>query len=301
MSLSRWLKAYLYIPLGGNRNATFGTYFWIVLFSIIALILSGSWIVSTLMAVLGLSMVLLAKYRASSRKMLFSNINRFITMLFGGMWHGASWNFIIWGGLNGIGMIIYIIWKELSSQTRLILTFWLTLLLLILSSVINEPVLNILYVWSSIICIGTIVRHLWKKYSNGKFIGFEGTAGTIWGVVQTFTFITFTRLFFRCGSNLDPATANEVAWETAKNMMCQIGTAWNTSIIPAVCLEYWKVFALVIAGLVIHWLPVRVKKWYRITFASLPVPVIAALAVLVVIVVYQFVCADTQPFIYFQF
>ena len=39
MSLSRWLKAYLYIPLGGNRRASFGTYFWIILFAIIALIL----------------------------------------------------------------------------------------------------------------------------------------------------------------------------------------------------------------------------------------------------------------------
>ena len=46
MSLSRWLRNYLYIPLGGNRNATFGTFFWIILFAVIAAILSGSWIVS---------------------------------------------------------------------------------------------------------------------------------------------------------------------------------------------------------------------------------------------------------------
>ena len=46
MSLSRWLKSYLYIPLGGNREASFGTYFWIVLFAIIGAILSGSWAVS---------------------------------------------------------------------------------------------------------------------------------------------------------------------------------------------------------------------------------------------------------------
>ena len=41
MSLSNWLKNYLYIPLGGNRNASFGTYFWIILFAVIAVILSG--------------------------------------------------------------------------------------------------------------------------------------------------------------------------------------------------------------------------------------------------------------------
>ena len=50
MSLSRWLKNYLYIPLGGNRNATFGTYFWIALIAIIALVLTGSWTATALIA-----------------------------------------------------------------------------------------------------------------------------------------------------------------------------------------------------------------------------------------------------------
>ncbi len=54
VSLSRWLRDYLYIPLGGNRG--------------------GSW----------------KTYR-----------NLMLTMLLGGLWHGASWNFIIWGGYHG--------------------------------------------------------------------------------------------------------------------------------------------------------------------------------------------------------
>lgn len=59
ISLSSWLRDYLYIPLGGNRNG-----------------------------------------------MVRTNINLLITMLLGGLWHGASWNFIIWGGLHGFYLIV---------------------------------------------------------------------------------------------------------------------------------------------------------------------------------------------------
>ncbi len=54
MSLSRWLRDYLYIPLGGNRHGRLMTY-----------------------------------------------RNLMLTMLLGGLWHGASWNFVIWGGYHG--------------------------------------------------------------------------------------------------------------------------------------------------------------------------------------------------------
>lgn len=57
MTLSRWLRDYLYIPLGGNRGGV----------------------------------------RAENR-------NLFLTMLLGGLWHGASWNFVIWGAFHGVGL-----------------------------------------------------------------------------------------------------------------------------------------------------------------------------------------------------
>ena len=58
ISLSRWLKDYLYIPLGGNRKGTFRT-----------------------------------------------GINLMITMLLGGLWHGAAMRFVVWGGLHGIALV----------------------------------------------------------------------------------------------------------------------------------------------------------------------------------------------------
>jgi D-alanyl-lipoteichoic acid acyltransferase DltB (MBOAT superfamily) len=72
MTLSRFLRDYLYIPLGGNRN--------------------GSW----------------ARYR-----------NLFVTMLLGGLWHGAGWTFVIWGGLHGFYLILNHGWHYVKEKLRL--------------------------------------------------------------------------------------------------------------------------------------------------------------------------------------
>lgn len=60
ISLSTWLRDYVYIPLGGNRKGELRTY-----------------------------------------------INNFLTMLIGGLWHGASWCFVLWGGLHGVGLAVH--------------------------------------------------------------------------------------------------------------------------------------------------------------------------------------------------
>lgn len=66
MTLSRFLKDYLYIPLGGNRKSTFRKY-----------------------------------------------TNLMITMVLGGLWHGAGWTFIIWGTLHGIYLLANHAWRGL--------------------------------------------------------------------------------------------------------------------------------------------------------------------------------------------
>ena len=297
MSLSRWLKSYLYIPLGGNREASFGTYFWIVLFAIIAAILSGSWEVSLIFVGLALLMIIISHFSKESKKQIIANLNRFITMLLGGLWHGASWNFIIWGGLNGGGMIVYQLWKKTTWHLRMVFMTLLSAGLIVIRHYYPIPIWNLLTVWMLVIYAGFIVRYIYHLCNGRKGEGL----GNIWGIVQTFTFITFTRLFFRSGSNLDPATANTEAWNTAKNMVQQIGSKWNTAVIPDICSEYWKVFALVLIGMIIHWMPTRWKRWYRINFALLPLPIMVLAIVAVVFIIYQFVTADVQAFIYFQF
>jgi D-alanyl-lipoteichoic acid acyltransferase DltB (MBOAT superfamily) len=72
ISLSSWLRDYLYIPLGGSRNGTVRTY-----------------------------------------------INLMITMLLGGLWHGASWTFVIWGGLQGLYLVTHRLWAAIPSPALL--------------------------------------------------------------------------------------------------------------------------------------------------------------------------------------
>ena len=61
------------------------------------------------------------------------------------------------------------------------------------------------------------------------------------------------------------------------------------------------VFALMLLGFVVHWLPTRTKEWYRAKFAALPLWAMAVACVAVVFIVYQTVTAGMVPFIYFQF
>lgn len=304
ISLSRWLQDYLYIPLGGNRNATFGTFFWIVAIAAIGILLSGSIIIAVIVLSIALGIVIWGIVRPERRNKIITNLNMMITMLLGGLWHGASFNFMIWGGLNGVGMLIYKIWRGWSMNIKMLMVALVTVLLIGLAYFTPAPIWNVLAAWCGIIAIGTLIRWIYNIYTtktNSSFLIPHSSLSNVWGIFQTFIFISFTRLFFRSGSNLDPDLANEHAWNTAKNMVHQMGSAWNLEVIPDICMAYWKVFVLFTLGMIIHWLPVRWKRWYRINFALLPLPVMAILVVAVVFIVYQFITADLQAFIYFQF
>ena len=270
MSLSRWLKNYLYIPLGGNRS------------------ICG---------------------KRVKNKLAAGNFNSFITMLLGGLWHGASWNFVIWGALNGIGMIICKVWKKTNWNIKMLLTTMLVAGLWIARWRLQLPIFNLFFVWGLIFWIGSVLLYIHWWVERWGYIAITGTLhATIyknlangWAILQTFIFITFTRLFFRSSSNLDPATASQEAWETAKNMVNQIGGAWDNSIILNFLWEYRYVVILFVLGMAIHWLPSRTKRWYRVRFCTLPIWAIIFITVVAIIGVYQFITADLQAFIYFQF
>ena len=303
MTLSRWLRDYLYIPLGGNRNATWGSYIIIFAVAVIGSFLSGSWWVAFAVAFVTVSVLLYGWLKPDSRKMLRTHVNSMDTMLLGGLWHGASWNFMIWGGLNGIGQIVYKIWTKGSRPVQTVFICALCALMYGLSRWTPAPVWNLFFVWTLVLAAGTLVRLVYylvipreaKESSATKWIS------NAWAVFQTFVFITFTRLFFRSGSNLDPALANEEAWNTAKNMVTQIGSAWDLSIVPRVAWQHRSVLIVFAIGMLIHWIPEKAKRRYRIRFATLPLPLMAVMVFLAVFFVYQFITADLQSFIYFQF
>lgn len=119
ISLSSWLRDYLYIPLGGNRKSSFGTWLFSSLF-FAGLLLAGmqllsmSWWAAVLFSAGILLLFLLPALLTKEKKGIATNMNLLTTMLLGGFWHGASWNFIIWGALHGIGLAIHKIWMLLT-------------------------------------------------------------------------------------------------------------------------------------------------------------------------------------------
>ena len=81
MTLSRYLRDYLYIPLGGNRASPSRVY-----------------------------------------------INLMLTFVLGGLWHGASWMFIIWGTLHGLALVIYQIWSKAGFRLPKVVAWLITFL-----------------------------------------------------------------------------------------------------------------------------------------------------------------------------
>ncbi|PPT04932.1 putative poly(beta-D-mannuronate) O-acetylase [Geitlerinema sp. FC II] len=71
MTLSRFLRDYLYIPLGGNRKGETRRY-----------------------------------------------VNLMVTMLLGGLWHGAGWTFVLWGGLHGFYLVVHRWWEKNTPSVR---------------------------------------------------------------------------------------------------------------------------------------------------------------------------------------
>ena len=95
ISLSTWLKDYLYIPMGGNRR---GSLFSVIALSFIVLfvfLISGSWVLLFLILSIIFLVQLLGEFIPSFKGWYITNVNIMLTMLLGGLWHGASWNFVL--------------------------------------------------------------------------------------------------------------------------------------------------------------------------------------------------------------
>lgn len=299
MSLSRWLRDYLYIPLGGNRTAGFLSYFILTLILLIAAFrLHYTPFTIAVCAILATVFLLLA-FRPSHRRTLGTNVNNMDTMLLGGLWHGSSFNFITWGGLNGLGILVYKWWKDRGWTTRLVTLLAVATSLTLCSYLFESPLLNLLAFCSQVLLGSYTIIYIISRIK--KLSALHSPLSTVWAVLITFIFISFTRLFFRSGSNLDPAEANEQAWNTASQMVERIGSHWNLSQIPDILANYSSVFLLFALGMAIHWLPTRFKRRYRLWFATMPLWLMGILVVAMAVTLYQFVTADLQPFIYFQF
>jgi alginate O-acetyltransferase complex protein AlgI len=106
ISLSSWLRDYLYIPLGGSRGGSFGSYFFIFLFMIVAVVVTKWWWLIGGFAALIINAWFFMKKGEGNKVKLYTYMNNMVTMLLGGLWHGASFTFIFWGFLHGLYLII---------------------------------------------------------------------------------------------------------------------------------------------------------------------------------------------------
>jgi D-alanyl-lipoteichoic acid acyltransferase DltB (MBOAT superfamily) len=114
ISLSSWLKDYLYIPMGGNRGGSVFSFITLgVILFFISLIAASIWVALGLVLAVVIT-IIFAWLIPIFKRWLITNINIMLTMLIGGLWHGASWNFVLWGGLNGLGIVVYKLWRKIS-------------------------------------------------------------------------------------------------------------------------------------------------------------------------------------------
>lgn len=127
ISLSSWLKDYLYIPMGGNRGGSLFTYISLSVILVFIVLLSGNLWLIPVFAVGICGIWFLTTVIPGFKLTVSTNINLLMTMLLGGLWHGSSWMFVIWGGLNGIGLVVYKFWRKVSPyehSTHWLAHFW---------------------------------------------------------------------------------------------------------------------------------------------------------------------------------
>ena len=158
ISLSTWLKDYLYIPLGGNRKGNVRTY-----------------------------------------------VNLALVMLLGGLWHGASWNFLIWGGIHG-GYLAFerflgkeSLYRRFPKLLQVMLTFFIVLIAWVFFRADTLPeawrYLGCMFGWTAHGDNALVVRGLtWNPYYVSHFV----LAGlVVWALPQSWDFtrkLTWTKL-----------------------------------------------------------------------------------------------------------
>ncbi len=114
-------------------------------------------------------------------------------MFLGGLWHGASWNFVLWGTFHGIALAVHKMWMSIIGRKK------------------GEQ------------------SHGWRR---------------VFGVIITFHFVCFCWIFFR---NAD--------FQNSMDMLRQIFTTFRPQLFPQLLEGYWKVFALMLLGFLLHFAP----------------------------------------------
>jgi D-alanyl-lipoteichoic acid acyltransferase DltB (MBOAT superfamily) len=215
ISLSTWLRDYLYVTLGGNRGSTWKTY-----------------------------------------------RNLLLTMVLGGLWHGASWNFVIWGALHGGALAVNRAWQRARHAKRPL-----------------QP-LGAPYRAMAAPAAGEEQKppHLIERRP-------ALTPGRVIAVIATFHFVCFAWIFFRAPS-----------FEHATALLGRFGKL--TFSVPNLAP---RVLAVLLLGFVTHFIPRSVYRWVLDVFVRSPA-VVQGVALAACAYALHFAAgAKAEPFIYGQF
>jgi D-alanyl-lipoteichoic acid acyltransferase DltB (MBOAT superfamily) len=232
ISLSTWLRDYLYIPLGGNRYGYVRTY-----------------------------------------------TNLIITMVLGGLWHGAAWRFVIWGTLHGGALAAERLLRDTRAWLRQQFQNYLDRLDY---QAIHRPRGR----------AGRTRQRLERIewLTQGWLALFLSIGLRLAGVFLTFHFVCFCWIFFRVES-----------FDLAFDMIYQILFNFHAEIAGQVIGDFQPVFGLMLLGYVLHFLPEELDGWTERRFIRLPLVVKSLLIALIVWMALLAGSAGEQAFIYYQF
>ncbi len=291
ISLSSWLRDYLYISLGGNRTTSLFSYLFVPIVLLIFLLVDGwtglnfmffmmlitVWVLSltfTDMSFVGVIGVLVAITFAS---------NAFITEA----WYTFS-----------LLCIVIVFWTILlirPDRKRSVSTYMNLTITMLLGGLWHGNDTRFI-IWGALHGGALALHKFWLEITQSSKKGKEPKSNEPRGVrrflgqVITFHFVCFCWIYFRAQ---DLATINK--------MFAQITGAFQADKVLQMVNGYADVFRLMVVAYVIHWFPRRLKDDLVVWFTRMPELVKAIIISIVVIVLYQASTADVKPFIYFQF
>jgi alginate O-acetyltransferase complex protein AlgI len=256
ISLSTWLRDYLYISLGGNRKGRVRTY-----------------------------------------------LNLMITMLLGGLWHGANWTFMVWGGLHGWALAVTRAVGEASGARA-------RLLALLLPAVGAGPLLGVvmcllLGTWDTGVALrftalGTLLgaglavgalHHAWHERDEADTaarplaVRLRAWAFTGLSVLCTFHVVGAGWIYFRSET-----------FQKAAIFYSQLSTFTSHHANLS-----WTLVAALAVGMLTHWAP---ERWYaaaREGFIRAPFLLQGLVLLVAALVLREMSTAEAVPFVYFQF
>lgn len=270
ISLSSWLRDYLYIPLGGNRKGKFKMY-----------------------------------------------RNLFITMFLGGLWHGASWKFVVWGSAHGIGLAVHKALKPKLDKIPDIIPVkflaWLMTFIFVITLWIFFRAADIPENYSEI-----RVENAANYGYTSRIIAESDSVKTVqidfFNAEGQLVDSALTSLNYDLGSKVrvteeikgnDKIVTAKVMIDAYKVSLVMIKKVLTDLDIGKYAYHFWKGHQtwviLLLIGFLMHANPVKWTEKIKELFVRSPYIVKLLLFIIVVQLVIEFKSQDVVPFIYFQF